>query len=89
MTWTPNLADLNPKKTLLFILKRLVYKDGHQFGLKDTLWEAIQEAAEAIPSSRITKLTASLNSRMIDFVQILINPTLKFLNNIFLQPFEN
>ena len=80
------MANLNPKETLLFVRKQKVYKDGHQFGLKGTLWEAIQEAAEAI----LTKLTASMDSRLIDVVEKKgwhikkwLTPPVSFFNTFF------
>ena len=66
MTWPPNSADLNPMQNLLSILNRVVYR---QFKFKDDLWEALQEAAAAIQASTVSKLTSSMDSRLIEVVQ--------------------
>ena len=69
MVWPTNSADLNPIENLWSILKREVYKDGRQFTSKESLWEAIQEAAEAVLPSTVLKLTASMDSRVIEVIQ--------------------
>ena len=66
MIWPPNSADLNPIENLWSIIKQEVYKDGCQFSSKEDLWRAVQEAAEAVPSSTIHKLTSSMDSRLLD-----------------------
>lgn len=66
MTWPPNSADLNPIENYWAILKREIYKERRQFSSKNALWEAVQQAAKSIPSSVIKKLTASMDSRLLE-----------------------
>ena len=66
MTWPPNSADLNPIENLWSIIKQDIYRDGRQFSSKDALWRSIEEAAEAVPSSTILKLTSSMDSRLLE-----------------------
>ena len=66
MVWPPNSADLNPIENLWSIIKQDVYKDGKQYSSKENLWKAILEAAKGVPASTIKRLTASMDSRLLD-----------------------
>ena len=65
MDWPPNSPDLNPIENLWSLIKYEIYRDGQQFSSKDDLWEAIKLAAAPIPASSISKLTSSMDTRIL------------------------
>ena len=70
MIWPPNSPDLNPMENLWSIIKQRVYADGKQYSSKDTLWEAIKQAADSIPRFLIRKLTEPVNERFFDIIRL-------------------
>ena len=68
MTWPPCSPDLNPIEQFWSILKRDVYEGGQQFTSKDALWNKIVEVARTITPSQISRLTSSVDSRLIKVI---------------------
>lgn len=69
MIWPPSSPDLNPIENFWSIIKRDIYSDGRQFSSKETLWQAIDTAARAVPHDTIKKLTDSMNSRLFEVIK--------------------
>ena len=63
-----NSPDLNPNGNMWSIIKRKVYANGKQFSSKDELWNVIKDAAKEISADEISKLTSSIDRRLIAVV---------------------
>ena len=53
MDWPPQSSDLNPIENLWSIIKRKVYKNGHQFSSKKDLREMIKEVSSQISPEEV------------------------------------
>jgi len=69
MVWPASSPDLNPIENYWSIIKRDVYANGRQFTSKEALWEAISDAARAVPPETIKKLTDSMSSRLFEVIR--------------------
>ena len=69
MVWPAASPDLNPIENYWSIIKRDVYANGRQYTSKAALWEAITDAARAVPPATIKKLTASMSSRLFEVIR--------------------
>ena len=68
MEWLPYSPDLNLIENMWSIIKRKVYANGKQFSSKDELWNVIKSAAKDISTDEISKLTSSMDQRLIAVV---------------------
>ena len=68
MEWPPYSPDLDPIENMWSIIKRKVYASGKQFSSKDELWNVIKGAAKDISADEISKLTSSMDRRLIAVV---------------------
>ena len=68
MEWPPYSPDLNLIDNMWSIIKHKVYANGKQFSSKNELWNAIQSAANDISADEISKLTSSMDRRLIAVV---------------------
>lgn len=68
MEWPSSSPDLNPIENLWAILKRKVYEGGTQYASKQMLWEAIVKASKNVPAETISKLTNSVDERLIEVI---------------------
>ena len=66
--WPPYSPDLNPIENTWSIIKCKVYVNGKQFSSKDELWNVIKGAAKDISANEISKLTSSMDRRLIAVV---------------------
>lgn len=69
MTWPSSSPDLNPIENLWGIAKKEVYKAGKQYSSLADLWVAIQAAVESIPPQTISRLTSSMDQRLLKLVE--------------------
>ena len=69
MVWPPNSPDLNPIENFWSIVKQKVYKNGRQYSSKDGLWAAIKVACQNIEPSVVSKLTNSVDRRLVEVLK--------------------
>ena len=69
IVWPAASPDLNPIENYWSIIKRHVYANGRQYTSKGALWEAIIDAAMAVPPETINKFTASMSSRLFEVIR--------------------
>jgi transposase len=68
MEWPPCSPDLNPIENLWSIIKRKIYANAKQFRSKDKLWNEIQVAGKDISADEVSKVTSSMDRRLIAVV---------------------
>ena len=69
MEWPPSSPDLNCIENLWSIIKSDVYQGGKQYLSKDSLWEAIKTSCSNVSASGISKLTLSMDDRLVRVIE--------------------
>jgi len=69
MQWPPSSPDLNCIENLWSIVKADIYEGGRQYTSTDSLWEAIKSSCEKITAAEISKLTLSMDDRLVAVIE--------------------
>lgn len=69
MVWPACSPDLNPIENMWSIIKADIYKENKQYSSKTDLWKAIQDSCSTIKPETVTKLTESMDNRLIKIIE--------------------